>query len=90
MKKKAIVLGGTHDHIELLKNLKKRNFYTLLIDYNSNPPAKKYADKFFNESTLDKSVVLNIAKKESVKLVIATCVDQALLTMAYVSEKLNV
>ena len=89
MIKKALVLGGTHDHIALIKNLKNRNYHTILLDYNENPIAKKFADIFIRESTLDKKSVLAIAESYSVDLVIATCIDQALLTVAYVSEKLG-
>ena len=40
----AIVLGGTNPHIELINNLKARGFYTILLDYFENPPAKNVAD----------------------------------------------
>lgn len=86
---KAIVLGGTHDHITLIELLKQRSYYTILIDYYENPIAKEYADEFIRESTTDKETVLEIAKKNNVNLVIAACIDSALATMAYVSEKLN-
>ncbi len=87
--KKAIVLGGTNPHIELIKNLKKRGYYTILIDYYENPPAKVFADEHIQESTLDKDLVLEIAKKEQVDLVISTCIDQANATACFVAEKLH-
>ena len=87
--KKAIVLGGTEDHIKLLEILKKKSFYTILIDYYENPPAKKYAKEHICESTLDKEKILGIAKSVQPEMVVSTCIDQALLTMAYVCEKLN-
>lgn len=86
---KAIVLGGTNDHIFLIQTLKNKGFYCILIDFLENPPAKNYADEFIQESTLNKEAVLNIAKQKQVKLVIATCIDQALVTSSYVSEKLG-
>lgn len=85
----AIVLGGTNPHIELIKNLKNRGYYTVLIDYLKNPPAKNYADAHFIESTLDQNKVLEIAQVIDAKLVISACIDQANLTACYVSEKLN-
>ncbi|MFW5803602.1 MAG: ATP-grasp domain-containing protein [bacterium] len=87
--KKAIVLGGTDDHIRLIETLQKKGYYTILIDYYPNPPAKKHADLHLQESILDKELVLEIAKKYNVKLVISACIDQALLTACYVSEKLR-
>jgi len=85
----AIVLGGTFPHKTLLKNLKLRGYYTVLIDYYENPPAKVDADEHIQESTLYKEKVLEIAKARNVNLVISTCIDQANVTACYVAEKLN-
>ena len=52
-KKTAIVLGGTSPHIALIQKLKDRGYYTILVDYLNNPPAKKVADMHIKESTLD-------------------------------------
>lgn len=87
--KKAIVLGGTHDHIGLIEILHEKGFYTILIDHLENPPAAAYADEHIRESTLDVEVVLDIAKNKKPEIVIAACIDQALLTMAHVCEKLG-
>ena len=35
----AIVLGGIFPHAEVIKKLKKRGYYTVLVDYFDNPPA---------------------------------------------------
>ena len=87
--KKAIVLGGTFPHRALLKKLKDKGYYTILVDYYESPIAKDFADKHLQESTLDKDKVLEIAKKEKADLVISTCVDQANITACYVGEKLG-
>ncbi len=88
-KLKAIVLGGTNPHISLIKNLQKRGYYVILVDLLENSPAKKFADKYIKESTLEEEKVLNIAKRLKVDLVISTCIDQANATACYVSEKLH-
>lgn len=85
----AIVLGGTYPHITLLKKLRKRGFYTILIDYYENPPAKFDADEYIQESTLEKEAVLKIAREKRAELVISTCIDQANVTACYVSEILG-
>jgi biotin carboxylase len=87
--KKALVLGGTHDHIGLIRLLKQRGYWVILLDYYESPVAKNEANFFIRESTLDKEKVLNIARLEMVKLVISLCIDQALLTMAYVAERMG-
>ena len=87
--KTAIVLGGTHDHIMLIENLKRRGYFTILIDCNENPPAKETSNLFIRESTLNKEAVLKIAEQYKPEIVITACIDQALLTMAYTCEKLK-
>ena len=86
---KALVLGGTDDHIALICNLKRQGYYTILIDYYDNPPAKQVADLHVKESILDKERVLEIARGLDVDLVISSCIDQALVTACYVAHKLN-
>ena len=88
-KKNAIVLGGTVPHVTLIVKLKERGFYVILLDYLDNPPAKQYADEHLKVSTLDKELVLNIAKERKADIVISTCVDQANSVCCYVAEKLN-
>ena len=85
----ALVLGGTVPHIELIIQLKKRGYYTILVDYLPNPPAKVVADEHIQESTLDQNKVLEIAKDRNASLVICGCVDQANITACYVMEQLG-
>ena len=85
----AIVLGGTLPHCELVRNLQGRGYYVILIDYLEAPPASSVADEHVQESTLDKELVLHIARKREASLVISTCIDQANVTACYVMEKLG-
>lgn len=87
--KTAIVLGGTNPHIALINNLKNRGYYTILIDYYENPPAKQYADEHIRESALEKDKVLSIAKETNAELVVSCCVDRFIPICSYVSEQLN-
>lgn len=85
----AIVLGGTTPHIVLVQKLKERDYYVVLVDYLTNPPAKLYADEHIQASTLDKEQVFAIAKDKNASLVISTCIDQANSVCCYVAEKLG-
>lgn len=89
--KRIIVLGGGSDQIALINEIRKQEIdaYIILVDYLSYPIAKEYADIHIQKSTLDKEVVLSIAKEQNADYVLTACTDQALLTMAYVSEKLE-
>lgn len=87
---KILVLAGGADQIALIEELKRRGDNTIiLIDYFENPPAKKYVDWHIVASTLDTEKVKEIAVAEQVELICTACTDQALLTVAKVSENLG-
>lgn len=86
---KILVLAGGSDQIALINELKSRGHEVILVDYFDNPPAKSYADKHIVASTLDVEAVKQIALDEDVSLVCTACTDQALLTVANVSEQLK-
>lgn len=86
---KALVLAGGFPQIALIKELKCRNIVTVLADHNEAPVAKKYADKYYQVSTLDIEAITNVAREEKVDFLITACTDQALLTVARVSEILG-
>lgn len=86
---KVLVLAGGFDQIALIEELQSRGHEVILADYLENPPAKKCVEKHFRVSTLDEDAVYCLALQEQVDLVITACTDQALLTAARVSEKLN-
>ena len=85
----ALILGGTVPHVHLIELLKERGYYTILLDYTPNPPAKGYADEHLPVSTLDNDAVLEVARDKKSSLVISTNVDQANVTCCYVAEKLG-
>lgn len=87
--KLALVLGGGADQIALITELKKNNYKIYLIDYLSEPPAKPFVDKHIQESTLDIETVKKIGIEEKADLICTACTDQALLTVAKVSQELN-
>lgn len=85
----AIVLGGTHPHIDLILKLKCMGYYVVLVDYTENPPAKFYADLHLKESTLDKEKVFQIAKYYDAKTVISVAIDEANVIASYVLGKMG-
>ena len=86
---KALVLAGGLPQVALIEELKQRGIKTVLADYNENPVAKQYADIFYQVSTLDVEAITKVAIKEKVDFLITVCTDQALLTVADVSESLG-
>ena len=90
-KMKVMVLAGGNDQIILIKEIRKKfeGAYVLLVDYYESPVAKKYADRHIQISTLDKELVLEHAERECIDRIYTACTDQALVTMAYVAEKMH-
>lgn len=86
---KIVVLAGGSDQIDLINEIKSRGHEVVLVDYYANPPAKRYADKHIQESTLDVEKVREIAVSEKADMICTACTDQALLTVAKVSEELS-
>jgi phosphoribosylamine-glycine ligase len=86
---KIIVLAGGMDQIALIQELKNRGHIVILVDYFENPIAKNFADKHIVASTLDVEVVQKITINEQAELIVTACTDQALLTVAKVSEELD-
>ena len=86
---KAVVLAGGFPQISLLKQLKERGYYTILLDYYEHPVARDYADRFLRISTLDIDAVRQAVIAEEADFLITVCTDQALLTVAQISEELH-
>lgn len=86
---KGLILAGGYPQIALINEVKSRGITTVLADWGANPVAKPYADIFYQASTLDVDAIRDIAKKEKVDFLITACTDQALLTVAKVSEELG-
>ena len=89
--RKAMVLAGGNDQIELIKGIRKRfpAVEVILIDMNPNVRASEYASRMLVISTMDFDKVLQAAKDEGIDLILSACGDQPMRTMAYVSEQLG-
>ena len=87
--KTAIVLGGTAPHGELIKELKKRGYRTVLIDYFEDPPAAKFADCHYQDSAMDFDAVLRIAREENAEVILSSCLDQQMNIAMRVAEALD-
>ncbi|MCI6465356.1 MAG: ATP-grasp domain-containing protein [Faecalicatena sp.] len=88
-KKIVIVLSGVVNHRILLKKLKERGYYTILVDYLDNPPAKSMADEHAQISTLDIEAIEELAIKRNADLIINCCTDQVNVGIMKISEKLG-
>ena len=87
--KRILILGGSFAQLPFIVEAKKRGYYTILVDYLDDNPSQAYADEYYNLSTTDKEAVLELALKVKPDAVFSYASDPAALTVAYVSEKLD-
>ena len=88
---KIMVLAGGNDQAALIRLLRERipGVEVILIDYNKDVVAAKYADRHIVESTMDLPKVKEIALREKVDYIMTACGDQPVLTMAVISDELG-
>lgn len=89
LKKKIMLLGGSAQQTVAIKKAKEMGLDTVLCDYLPDNPGIQYTDIYYQESTVDKKTVLDIAKHEAVDGIIAYASDPAAPTAAFVAEKLG-
>ncbi|MGI9190622.1 MAG: ATP-grasp domain-containing protein [Chitinophagaceae bacterium] len=83
----CLVLGGTNDHIELIKQLKTNGFHVVLVDYFANPPAAAWADIHEQVSTRDTEALDQLISKYQPNSIYSACVDSTLVTLWNCSKK---
>ena len=86
---RILLLGAGEPQEHFIKYLHKAGHEVFLLTYDKKPIAAKYADRFFQKSTLDIEAVYQVAKEQRADRIIAVCTDQALHTMCVVSEMLG-
>ena len=60
--KKLLIIGASILQLPAIKRAKELGYYTAVLDYNPNAVGIKYADEYFNASTIDIDAVVEVAK----------------------------
>jgi biotin carboxylase len=87
--KKIMVLGGSATQVSVIQKSKQLGYYTITCDYLPENPGHKFADKYYNESTVDYNKVLEIAIRENIDAISSYASDPGAYTAAFVSEKMG-
>ena len=88
-KKKMLLLGGGHAEIPLIQAAQSLGWYVITTGNAREELGHPYADKNVFADFSDKDAMLKLAKSEGVQAVCSGCNDFALLSTAYVCEKLG-
>jgi phosphoribosylamine-glycine ligase len=89
MSKKLLLLGGGHAEIPLIQAAQKLGYFVITTGNAREGLGHAYADKNVFEDFSDHEKMLSLAKAEGVDRVCSGCNDFALLSTAYVCEKLG-
>lgn len=87
--KKLLLLGGGHAEIPLILAAQELGYYVITTGNAREGLGHPYANKNVFEDFSDKEKMLELAKSEGVDAVCSGCNDFALLSTAYVCEKLG-
>lgn len=87
--KKLLLLGGGHAEIPLILAAQELGYYVITTGNAKEGLGHPYANKNVFEDFSDKEKMLELAKSEGVDAVCSGCNDFALLSTAYVCEKLG-
>lgn len=86
-KKSILVFGGSDYQLSLIKQCKKMNLYTVVIDPNPEAEAQTEADAFEIVGGQDFEKTCEIIEKYSIDAVITAATDKPLVMMARVAKK---
>ncbi len=88
-KKKVMLLGGNYYQMTATKAAKRLGCHVISVDYLPDNPAHKYADEYYNVSTIDKDAVLKLAQELEIDGIVSYASDVSAPTAAYVAEKMG-
>lgn len=89
MSKRLLILGGSHAEIPLIQAAKSLGYFVISTGNDRSGLGHPYADKNVFADFSDKNAMLELAKAENVDAVCSGCNDFALLSTAYVCEKMG-
>lgn len=87
--KKLLIIGGTKTECDIVRYAKAKGAYTIVVDYDSEAPGMKTADKAVLISARDVDALVNFCEKEKIDGVITGFVDILLEPYMEVCKRLN-
>jgi len=89
MKKKLLLLNGSHSEIPLIKAARKLGYYVITTGNNGSLVGHGYADEYHYADFSIKEDILALANELAIDRICACANDFGALSAAYVSEQLN-
>ena len=89
MPKKIMMLGGNYFQMTAVLAAKRLGYHVIDVDYLPGNPAHRYADEYYNISTIDKEKVLQKARELQIDGIVSYASDVSAPTAAYVAEAMG-
>lgn len=89
MKKKILIIGGSHSDIPLIQSAKKLGLHVITSGNDKHGLGHKFADEICLEDFSNKEMMLKLARKLNIDFVCSGSNDFAVITASYIAEKLN-
>ena len=87
--KKILIMPALYDHIDLIKEAKKKGYKIVTCDNNPDNEGHMFADIFQNVSLLDIDAVVSMAKTEGITAVTPFSTDIGAIPAAHVAQAMN-
>ncbi len=87
--KKLLILGAFEHSKHIIDAARRNGIYTVVTDYVTDAPAKKYADKYYDISTTDIDALEKICINERIDGVVTGYVDINLLPYYKLCKRMN-
>ena len=89
MKKKLLLLGGSHYLLPVIEEAHRLGIHVITCDYLPDNAAHRYSDEYHNVSIIDKDAVLALARELQIDGISSFACDPGVVTAAFVAEKLG-
>lgn len=88
-RKKIMIVGASAWQVPMIKKAKELGYEVGVVDYNPNAVGIKYADEYFNASTIDSIAVCEATRKFRADGITTVATDMPMRAIAYTCQKLG-
>lgn len=89
MKKRLLILNGSHSEATLAEKAKELGYYVITSGNNPALMGHAFADEYIPADYSDKDAILQIVKEHNIDRIVAPANDFGVITAAYVAEQMG-
>lgn len=90
MRKKLLIIGASILQLPAIKRAKELGYYVAVADYNPNAIGIKYADEYYNASTIDVDAITDVALKFKPDGIMTLATDMPMRSIAVATKALGI